>query len=51
MQTGYIDKLTTPIGEEFAPQFWPHLSPQQMLEMSVFEGKYCNDYRDEFPSS
>lgn len=50
MQTGYIYQLEAPVGGSFAPDFQPFLSPQKMLEMGVFEGKYCNDCTDEFPS-
>ncbi|MCD6034529.1 MAG: hypothetical protein K0R63_270 [Rickettsiales bacterium] len=49
MQTGYSYTLEAPMGKAFAKGFTPHLSPKQMLEMGVFEGKYCNDCRDEFP--
>ena len=51
MQMNYQYQLVAPIGQGFAPDFTPVFSPQQMLEMGVFEGKYCNDCRSEFPSS
>ena len=51
MQTDYRYKLDAPAGENFAVDFKPHLSPRQMLEAGVFEGKYCNDCTDEFPQS
>jgi hypothetical protein len=51
MQSGYRYRLEAPIGEEFPAEFKPHLSPGEMLEMGVFEGKYCNDCTDEFPDS
>jgi len=51
MQVNYQYQLVAPIGQGFAPEFTPVFSPKQMLEMGVFEGKYCNDCRSEFPSS
>jgi hypothetical protein len=50
MQTGYSYQLDAQAGEDFASNFRPFFSPQQMLEMGVFEGKYCNDCTNEFPS-
>ena len=50
MQTGYSYQLDAQAGEGFASDFRPFFSPQQMLEMGVFEGKYCNDCTNEFPS-
>lgn len=50
MQTGYVYELTAPEGEEFDSGFKPHYSPKIMLEMGVFEGKYCTDCTDEFPA-
>jgi len=49
MQTGYRYRCTAPVGEAFDEGFQPHYSPREMLEMGIFEGKYCNDCRDEFP--
>tara|TARA_B110001454_G_C12596394_1_gene382539 strand:+ start:355 stop:861 length:507 start_codon:yes stop_codon:yes gene_type:complete len=51
MQQGYSYALTAPEGKDFDPGFTPHYSPQEMLEMGVFEGKYCNDCRDELPAA
>ena len=49
MQTGYRYALSESAGEGFATDFKPHLLPQTMLEMGVFEGRYLNDCTDEFP--
>ncbi|MEP4189603.1 MAG: hypothetical protein ABJN51_00890, partial [Sneathiella sp.] len=43
MQSTYEYRLEAPMGKEFSSDFTPHLTPPQMLEMGVFEGKYCND--------
>ncbi|MGB0554667.1 MAG: hypothetical protein ACPGQV_19195, partial [Alphaproteobacteria bacterium] len=51
MQSGYSYQLEAPVGESFPENFTPHLSPGEMLEMGIFEGKYCNDCTDEFPDS
>lgn len=50
MQPHYVYTLTAPMGENFDPEFKPQLSPQEMLEMGVFGGKYMTDCRNEFPS-
>jgi len=50
MQTNYIYELTEPAGENFHPDFRPELTPQQMLRMGVFGGKYMTDCTDEFPA-
>ena len=50
MQTGYAYRLEALPGQDFAAGFTPALSPQEMLEMGVFEGKYLNDCRAEFPA-
>ena len=49
MQSDYRYQLVEPMGENFDPAFKPHFSPKEMLELGVFEGKYMNDCRDEFP--
>ncbi|MGI9257617.1 MAG: hypothetical protein ACR2QQ_02160 [Gammaproteobacteria bacterium] len=50
MQKGYCYALSAPMGQDFAEDFRPDLSPKQMLRMGVFGGKYMNDCRDEFPA-
>ncbi len=50
MQKRYSYTLEASMGEDFAEGFSPFYSPKQMLEMGVFEGKYCNDCRKEFPA-
>ncbi|MFI3241353.1 MAG: hypothetical protein R3Y43_02165 [Alphaproteobacteria bacterium] len=51
MQSGYIYKRICPQGKEFAKEFKPELSPEEMLKMGVFEGKYLCDCKKEFPAS
>jgi hypothetical protein len=51
MQKGYRYRLTAPIGRNFDPEFKPDLSPQEMLRLGVFGGKYMTDSRKEFPKS
>ena len=50
MQRDYRYNLIAPIGKTFSNEFQPYYSPQQMLEMGVFEGKYCTDCIGEFPA-
>jgi hypothetical protein len=50
MQRNYFYYLTEPTGANFDPKLLPQLTPQQMLEMGVFGGKYMTDCRDEFPA-
>lgn len=49
MQKNYRYELTAREGRDFASDFNPALTPVQMLELGVFEGKYLNDCRREFP--
>lgn len=50
MQSGYRYRLDENAGKNFAPGFTPHFTPQEMLAHGVFEGKYLNDCREEFPA-
>jgi len=50
MQSNYTYELSAPIGKEFSDSFLPHHTPQVMLEMGVFEGRYLNDCTSEFPT-
>ena len=46
VQKHYTYALTEPYGDlDFPAQ----LTPKKMLEMGIFEGKYLNDCRNEFP--
>jgi hypothetical protein len=49
MQRDYVYLLEEPAGKNFDSGFHPQLTPQQMLELGVFGGKYLTDCRDEFP--
>jgi len=51
MQQGYRYVLTAPVGGCFHPDFKPELTPEQMLELGVFGGKYMTDCGREFPES
>ena len=50
MQKGYRYVRTEPPGKHFAPGFRPELTPEQMLRLGVFGGKYMTDCRQEFPA-
>ncbi|MBR4927009.1 MAG: hypothetical protein IKY98_01645 [Alphaproteobacteria bacterium] len=50
MQRNYKYLLQEPIGKNFDENFFPELSPMQMLQMGVFEGHYLNDCQNEFPA-
>lgn len=49
MQPHYVYYLTEPTGRNFDPDFQPQLSPQELLRLGVFGGKYMTDCRQEFP--
>lgn len=50
MQSGYEYQLCAPMGKDFATGFEPYYTPKEMLEMGIFEGRYCNDCGDELPT-
>jgi hypothetical protein len=51
MQKRYRYVRTAAVGRNFDPEFKPELTPQQMLRLGVFCGKYMTDTRKEFPKS
>ena len=51
MQTGYIYQRVARLGEDFAKDFCPELTPADMLGVGVFGGKYMTDCRGEFPAN
>lgn len=46
----YTYELTEPEGKNFADDFKPDLTPQEMLELGVFGGHYFEGEQDEFPA-
>lgn len=46
----YSYELVEPIGENFAADFKPELTPRQMLELGVFGGHYFEGEYAEFPT-
>lgn len=50
MQIDYSYVLTEPPGQNLHPRFLPELTPQRMLELGVFGGKYMTDCGNEFPA-
>jgi hypothetical protein len=51
MQKGYRYELVAAPGRNFDPEFRPELTPQEMLKLGVFCGKYMTDTRNEFPAN
>ena len=49
MQQDYVYFLVEPVGQNFHPDFKPHLTPKEMLALGIFGGKYMTDCGDEFP--
>lgn len=49
MQQGYSYFLTEKPGQNFDPDFKPHLTPKEMLELGVFGGLYFGDKPKELP--
>jgi len=50
MQEDYAYDLTASAGEDFDARFAPGLTPEQMLRLGVFGGKYLTDCGDELPN-
>lgn len=50
MQSGYSYEITEKPGQNFHPDFKPHLTPKEMLELGVFGGLYFGDKPKEFPN-
>ena len=50
MQRGYQYERIAPLGRNFHAEFRPELTPEEMLELGVFCGKYMTDTRKEFPA-
>jgi len=50
MQHGYRYLLSEPAGRNFDPEFAPELTPEEMLTLGVFGGRYMTDCRAEFPA-
>ena len=51
IQKKYSYELTETVGKNFDSLFRPDLTPQEMLEIGVFGGKYMTDCKNEFPKS
>jgi hypothetical protein len=51
MQCGYRYRRSQPIGRNFDADFRPRLTPQQMLALGVFGGRYMTDCAGEFPAA
>lgn len=51
MQQNYRYTISAPEGGDFDPEFRPELTPQEMLELGVFGGRYMTDCADEFPDA
>lgn len=49
MQKNYSYTLSARYGKDFHQDFKPVFTPDEMLAMGVFEGKYLNDCYKEFP--
>jgi len=49
MQKNYQYEITEPTGKHFHKNFFPELTPKQMLTLGIFGGKYMTDCKKEFP--
>ena len=50
MQKNFRYVCKEPVGKNFDKEFRPELTPEQMLELGVFGGKYMTDCGKEFPA-
>ena len=50
VQKNYRYSLTEETGRNFHKDFAPELTPEEMLSLGVFGGKYMTDCRKEFPA-
>ncbi len=50
MQHDFVYTLTEPPGRNFHAGFEPQLTPEQMLRLGVFGGRYMTDCTAEFPA-
>ena len=48
-QENYEYTTSAPVGEQYAEEFKPDLTPQEMLDAGVFGGNYFENEVDEFP--
>jgi len=51
MQHDYSYLLTEPAGRQFHPGFTPDLTPEEMLHLGIFGGRYMTDCTEEFPDA
>ena len=51
MQSGYAYTLSEPCGKNFHSDFRPDLTPEEMLKLGVFGGRYMTDCQNEFPAA
>jgi hypothetical protein len=50
-QRDYVYFLTEPMGVSFHPDFWPELTPREMLAVGVFGRKYMTDLLRRVPGA
>ena len=50
MQRKYAYYRTEPVGKNLHPDFRPQLTPNEMLELGIFGGRYMTDGQNEFPA-
>ena len=51
MQSEFTYLLTEPVGKNFNFGFRPELTPEEMLRLGIFGGKYMTDCTTEFPAT